>query len=398
MSKQSFRLAFLFAATYFASYLTRINFAAVIAEMITDMQVSKTAFSLALTGCSVTYGAGQIISGLCGDRIRPKRLVLFGLLLACFMNLLIPFCTHPAQMTVIWCINGFAQAFMWPPMTAILAQSIPEEDYSRATVLISQGSSAGSIAVYLIAPLLITLWGWKSVFITSALIALAICPIWVLRCPNVPPARKVQDAAPAQGSSVRLFTPFFLMLMAGIVLQGMLRDGVTTWMPSFIAGTYSLSNAISILTGVALPVFSMLSFSLSNTVYRKWFSNPAQCAAAIFGFGAACALILYLTSGKSAISSVVFSALLTGAMHGINLMLIGLIPPYFKNFGKVSTVSGILNSCTYIGSAISTYGVAAFSEYAGWHPTLLVWFAIALSGTILCYICGYPARKKSGIF
>ena len=67
-----------------------------------------------------------------------------------------------------------------------------------------------------------------------------------------------------------------------------------------------------------------------------------------------------------------------------------------KKFGKVSTISGILNSCTYVGSAASTYGIALISEKAGWNFTLLIWFIIALTGTVICFVAARPWTKKMG--
>ena len=92
--------------------------------------------------------------------------------------------------------------------------------------------------------------------------------------------------------------------------------------------------------------------------------------------------------------SVLLSALLTGAMHGVNMMLISMLPPYFKRFGLTGTASGLLNSCTYIGSALSTYGVAALSEVAGWKNTVLIWAGIALVGTVLCFACIKSFQRK----
>jgi OPA family glycerol-3-phosphate transporter-like MFS transporter len=96
---------------------------------------------------------------------------------------------------------------------------------------------------------------------------------------------------------------------------------------------------------------------------------------------------IYFITGKSAVFSILFSAILTGAMHGVNLMLVCMLPPYFEKSGKVSTVSGVINSCTYIGSAVSTYGIALLSEKMGWNFTTLVWILIALSGTVICILC-----------
>ena len=64
----------LFAFTYFISYITRINYGAVISEMVTQTGLAKSELSVALTGCAITYGVGQLISGYFGDKVRPKLL------------------------------------------------------------------------------------------------------------------------------------------------------------------------------------------------------------------------------------------------------------------------------------------------------------------------------------
>lgn len=87
-------IAFLFASTYMISYITRINFGAVISEMVSATGMSKSMLSLSLTGSFITYGAGQIISGLCGDKFSPKKLVSIGLFVSVLMNILIPFCSN----------------------------------------------------------------------------------------------------------------------------------------------------------------------------------------------------------------------------------------------------------------------------------------------------------------
>ena len=174
----------------------------------------------------------------------------------------------------------------------------------------------------------------------------------------------------------------------------MLRDGVTTWMPSYISETFNLSSAVSILTGVILPIFSILCFQIASRLYRKIFTNPVTCAGVIFGVGAISALVLYVCSSYSAVLSVALSAFLTGSMHGVNLILICMVPAFFQKYGAMSTVSGIINSCTYIGSAISTYGIALVSEKMGWSATLLMWTVIAVAATIICFVNIVPWKKK----
>ena len=386
------KMTFLFMMLYMISYITRINYGAIVSEMVEATGMTKAMLSMALTGSFITYGAGQIISGICGDKLPPKKLIMYGLFVTATMNILIPFCNNGYQMLAVWCVNGFAQAFMWPPLVKIMVMLFDTEDYNAASVKVSWGSSFGTISVYFLGPILILISGWKSVFFVCASMAVIMALIWNKACVDTPvePVQKTKE----EKVKYKLFTPTLIMIMITIILQGMLRDGVTTWMPSYISETYNLSRVVSILTGVIMPIFSIVSFSITSKLYKKYFSNPVLCAGVIFGFGAVSALALYLLSSTSAAISVLLSALLTGSMHGVNLVLICYIPSFFRKYGNISTVSGVLNSCTYVGSAISTYGIALISEARGWTFTIFIWFIIALLGTVISFVAARPWKKQ----
>ena len=387
-------ITWLFAITYMVSYLTRINYGAVISEMVTDTGYGKPLLSMALTGSFISYGTGQIISGIIGDRFSPKKLITVGFCVTILMNLLMVFCVDPWQMLGVWCVNGFAQSFMWPPMVRLMSTLFTREDYKGVSNKVAWGSSIGTMAIYLVSPLLISLSGWRAIFIFSAACAVVMIFVWNRFCPEIQEEKKVVDREKKQRVKSPLFAPVMLSIMLAIVCVGMLRDGVTTWMPSYIAETYNLSNAVSILTGVVLPIFSILCYQVVTRLYRKRFQNPITCGALIFAVGALAALGLVFTTGKVAVLSVLFSAILTASMHGVNLMLIMMVPAYFDRYGNVSTASGVLNSCVYIGSATSTYGIALLSEKLGWGFTLWSWLAVAVIGTAICFLCIRPWNKK----
>lgn len=391
-SKKQIRFfALLFAITYMVSYVTRINFGAIISEMQSATGFSNKMLSMSLSGSFITYGLGQVVSGFCGDRISPKKLVACGLGASVLMNVLLPLCRNPYEMLAVWSVNGFAQSFMWPPMVKIMTQTLDESDYRSAVTKVGWGSSAGTILVYLLAPVLISTLGWKWVFFVSAIMGAVMIFIWLRFAYDV-------ELTPIQAKtestqSISFWKPVLFGILIAIVLQGMLRDGVTTWMPTYIKDTYHLSNEISILTGVILPVFAIISLEVAAKLYAKKFTNPILCAALLFGVGAVSALVLRFAAGENAALSVTLFALLTGAMHGVNMMLISMVPAYFRSTGKVSTVSGVLNAATYVGSACATYGIAGLSEAFGWNFTIVLWVAIATFGTALCLLCGKFWKK-----
>ena len=388
--KQTDKFVLLCAFMYFISYITRTNYGAIISEMTVSTGLTKSALSAALTANFITYGTGQLISGYFGDRIHPKKLISIGLCTTVLMNFLIPFCQSPLQMLVVWAFNGFAQSFMWPPIIKLMSSLLVTDDYNRGIVKVSWGSSIGTMFVYLISPILIMVSSWKSVFLFCAVCGLGGLILWQKACPEYP-----MPAPPTRTSEKKdsFFSPLLLLVMLAIVCQGILRDGVTTWMPSYISETFHLSNEISILSGVILPIFAVICYQAASYLYRKKLNSLVSCGAVLFGSGCISALLLYLMATKSAGISILLFALLTGSMHGVNLLLVCTFPQFFVKKGRVSLVSGLLNSCTYIGSAISVYVFPLLSEKSGWSTTILLWVGVALTATIILCLC-IPAWKK----
>ncbi len=387
-------LMLLFTLVYFTSYVTRINYAAIISEIIRSEGILKSTASLALTGSSVAYGIGQILSGYLGDKIQPKTMISAGLLTTIMMNLAVPFLGNPYLTAAVWTVNGLAQAFMWPPLVKIMTHVFTEDDYKKAVVLVSWGSSFGTVAVYLTAPLLITLSGWRAVFVLSALAALVMLIFWLMKCPKITLALKSQPESKKGGAA-----PFSFMLfgiIAAIVLQGFLRDGVSTWMPSLISETFNLGTNISILTGVGFPLFSVVAFYAVSRIYRARVRNELSLAGIIFFLGAFSALMLSVLRDKNAILTVTLVSLLIGSMHGVNLMLIGMVPRHYEKFGRISLMSGLFNSFTYLGSAASAYGMAAYTERFGWNSMIVFWAVVALTGGIICLSIKKPWLKFTG--
>lgn len=390
------RLTLLCAAVYFCSYLTRLDYGAVMVEMVRAEGFSRVDASAALTGLFITYGFGQLISGYLGDRVKPQLLIFFGLIACGLMNLLIPFCPSPAWMTVVWSVNGLAQAMMWPPLVRIMSQHMTESEYKVATVHVSWGSSLGTIVIYLMIPLLLKVSSWRGVFYCAAAVGMGMAAFWMARYGRVERTLPLQEqAAPAEepgdagksGGGLRALMPLLAIMMGVIICQGTLRDGITTWMPTYLADTYHMESGKSILTGVLLPLFGMVCYQIVLWMNRKLVKNELQCAAIIFGVGLVSLLALRLLHAHSFALSVLILAFAVASMHGVNLIMTCMTPKYLAGSDKISMISGLLNACTYIGSALSMYGVALIADRFGWTVTESLWCAVALLGTLCAAAC-----------
>ncbi len=383
----------LLSAVYFVSYITRNSYNVVIAELVRQTGLAQSTLALTATGSLIAYGSGQLASGYLGDRFQPKKLILMGLTVTALMNLSMIFCRAPWLMLVFWCINGMAQAFLWPPLVRLMAYLFAGELYEKAVVAVTWGGSMGNIALYLGAPVLISLWGAESVFLGAALCAAVIVGVLWIRCPMIPDSPQKQTFSPSKGSTPLLQLPMVWFIFLTIILQGILRDGITTWTPVYINQTYQLGSSFSILSGAALPLMSLAAVQAASLLHRKWLHNPLVCAGVLFGSGALFGLLLFLFPSSHFALSVGLCALLTGCMHGVNLILICVLPAHFQRFGRVSLFSGLLNTFSYVGSALSTYGFAAAAELSGWRTVIASWPVISLAGMAVCLLWATPWKQ-----
>ena len=386
------RLIWLFTLVYFVSYVSRQGLGTILVEVIKSGFAPKTTAALALTVCSITYGSGQIISGYLSDRFKPQHVMLSGLLITSIINLSVFFMKDSSFLVPAWGINGFAQALMWPPLVRLMSASFDDTDYQKSCIRVSQGANVGTIVLYLIAPLIISLLNFKFVFLFSGMIALVVAVLWhkgfpilskkVVKTEKASEPKMVVETGTARFDKTALIVTIFIML--AIVMQGALRDGVTSWTPTLLSETFNLSSSVSILSGVVLPLFAIATHSFVGWIYKNFQKNPLVCAAVIFAVGTLSAILLLLVNGKSPILAVLFLAVLVGCMHGVNLILITMVPASYKKYGHVALIAGVLNSATYIGAAVSTYGVVVYAEAFGWNSTILLWAGIAAVGGLIC--------------
>lgn len=404
IGKKAKKTVYALTLVYFASYITRKNFSVMLVKIGNDMGVGKTDLAVVVTALTVSYGLGQIISGIVGDRIKASSMLTFGLALASLSNIAVFFCPTVSYMAVVWCINGFAQSMLWPPIVRIMSTYLNDIEYGYAAVRVSWGSSLATITLYTAVPLLLYVMSWRSVMLVCAAVGMLAMIVWAISSPKL----LVKEASvnikntslPTPKEKSNLPVPRFVyfpivLIMLGIILQGVLRDGVENWMPSYLSETFGIPEEKAIISTVVQAVFSMLSFYVFDLVHRRLVKNEVLCSALIFTLGAICSGALYLVNVtfSSVPLSLLLMAMVIGCMHGINLMLISVVPKRMAKSGRVATWSGILNACTYAGAALSTYGFAALADAEGWSFTILMWSLIAFLGAVVCAFAFLPWKR-----
>lgn len=118
-----------------------------------------------------------------------------------------------------------------------------------------------------------------------------------------------------------------------------------------------------------------------------------KCIVMFFRAATGILRVLNLFGTSSIVMATVLIALCNGAVHGINALQTSYLPTVFKRQENISLLAGILNSATYVGSALSIYLFALISEQGGWNDALCSWLLIALVGLVFAVLCWRVMQK-----
>lgn len=389
-----FSLCFL---VYLSTYLGRLNYSASITAILSEGNFTKSQTGFVGTTFFFTYGLGQLISGFLGDKFSPKKLVFIGVFVSALSNLFMAFTNNYIFMSIFWSINGLSQAFIWSPMIRFIVDFLDDTVKAKACIYLNLSVPIGTMLTYVMCATIISIKNWQFVFIISSIILLISSFLWFIGYSLIEKNAKnngveynitfTNNIKKQDKDNINLFyvilSSGFIFLLFSLIVQGALKDGVTNWVPVYINETYHLGDFISIVSTIIIPIFNMFGVYFASLLNSS-IKDEIKTSAIFFFLCSISLAILFMFSGKNVLISLIMLGISTTTMMSVNTMLISLLPTSFAKINRVSSVSGILNSFVYIGSAISTYGIGITSEYIGWENTILIWILLAIISCVIC--------------
>lgn len=386
---------------YSSAYFGRSCYSAAIASIVNSGIYDKGQIGLVGTAFFICYGAGQIINGIAGDRVNPFAMVLAGSLGSAICCFSMAFAKSLVLMAVIWGLNGIFQSMLWAPLLRIFSETINSSLREKAVLNIAISLPVGTVLAYLCSTLILKYSHWNNIFLCGSAVIFASFILMlstVLRCKN---SIVTQDVVIPKKSEVKSNSGFFaLMISSGLIiiivpsfLHGMMRDGITNWVPTMIMEEYGVVESFSVFLTIILPVFNAFGAYMITPLYKKFRRNEMKTA----GVCALLALIpmsLLLLIGKlPVIISIILLALTTMSMYSLNYLIISRVPVRFSKSGHTSSVTGILNSAAYIGCAVSTYGFGAVSEKYGWTAVITIWIVSSVLTFVFSLLANYKWNR-----
>lgn len=387
---------------YSFSYIGRLNFSASMADMTSSGVLLKSQAGAVTTGFFICYGCGQFLSGMLGDRINPRYLVFAGLVCSSLINFGIAMGPPLWFMIVLWSLNGFAQSLLWAPICKIVSDRVSSNRRQKACTALATTMAGGTLMAYILSALLINAFGWKAAFISGSSATLLAAVVWITVTTKIEHeadkngiVEEIEVKHEEEGEEVpheEIPTGLWqLLCVSGLTIlalvggvQGVLKDCMSTWVPTFIEDMFNMGSVISILTGAFLPIFGFFGPIFTNKLMMKT-RDELSSLFILFLISSGCLAMLALFGRFSIAISIVALALTYACSLGQNMILIGTLPMYFSKLGKVSTITGTMNALCYVTTAAVSWIVGVLVDRTGWTIVMAGWFvlsALAAVGTL----------------
>lgn len=393
---------------YACSYIGRKNFSACIPAMIGEGFITKTFGGTVNSAYMLVYGAGQMLNGIIGTKVKPKYMIGLGLCGAGLCNLAMGFVPSAELMPLIWALNGLFHSMLWAPIIRTFTDLLPAGRRERAGTNIAASCSIGAVLAFLIPGFILKFAGWRVVFYISGGILLTAFLVWVLgnrflagytrmmeeatRLERTAILERAEAEATVTHRKVKRSLPAVMLasglwaVLFGLVCNGALRDAVESWAPTFLSDQFGLDSSMAAIISVIIPIVSISGTYVANWLHERFLRNELRTAAVMFSVAALCVVGLFLCREMNALLCAVFMAVAISAMWGANHMFLTVVPYHFAPLGLSAAVTGMLNSIIYFATALCSLLYGFLADVLGWNVMILVWLGIGLAGTLFCAV------------
>ena len=399
-----FALLLLCWLVYACSYIGKVNYAANINQIMDFYHVDHSSAGLVSTFFFFAYGVGQIVNGLCCKKYNLKWIIFASLLTSGAVNLIVGISDNFTFIKYLWMINGFSMSVLWPSLIRLLSESLPQKDMPRASMLMGTTVATGTFIVYGLSALFVKINFRLTFYVATAVFFVVAC-VWILFVSglvkkskeewdeekDLPTAVKERGRRETFGKSALLL----MIITLGVygVATNLIKDGLTTWIPSILKEQYSLDSSFSIILTLLLPVVSIFGNAFAVNVHKKISDYVLQCAVMFLCAGGIIGVVIGCVSLNQFWLTLLGFTIVCFLVSSCNSVITSIFPLFMKRQLNSGFIAGILNGCCYVGSTLASYGLGVVADNHGWIAVFWVLLAVCIA---VCVIAGaYSLIKKN---
>ena len=388
---------------YTCSYIGKLGYNANITQIESVYGISHSTAGLVSTFFFFAYGIGQIINGFFCKRYNLRLIVFCSLLISGLMNFLVGCLDNFSLVKYFWLINGAALSILWPSLIRLLSETLDKKDIAHAVVLMGTTIATGTFLVYGLSALFVAFGFYEIMFFAAGVLLPLIALIWIFSFPKlvrtkvetneVSTSLQERDAMQKQPQGRGLWFAIVILAFFAIV-DNLVKDGLTTWVPMILKDTYSLPDYSSILLTMFLPLLAIFGTKVA-VVLNKKMKDFVVLSTVLFLISAICIGLILVFLSTGLIITLGCLGMISCLMAGVNTVITSMAPLYWKERINSGMLAGILNGFCYLGSCLSAYGLGEIADVGGWNTVFVVLLTLCLIvvGIAICYMIMAINRK-----
>lgn len=389
---------------YVSAYLGRYSYSTNILPMSNYYNVEKDVVSLATTFFFFAYGAGQIINGLLCRYYNVKYILTGALIISSIINMLVFLGLPFEYIKYLWLLNGAVQSVLWPSLIMCLSKNLDEKNIQKSIIIMATTTSVGTFLAYGLSSLL-AIWGaFKIAFLVGAIIMTVSALLWLFFHDSITvktqeveetvaeneQANQVKQTKKMDGSVIRVLIIFGVVA----VIINLMKDGLLTWVPNILSEKYEVSDSLSILLTLVLPVLAIFGSAFVVELSKK-IKDYSFLMAILFCFTSILiGVVIGLFKTPFWVLVLIVFGLVSLLMSGANNVVTSMIPLQLRNKSNSGFVAGILNGCCYVGSTLSQYGLAKIATSHGWDAVFGLMLVLGVVIIAIGLINAFVAKPK----
>ncbi|MDR1591082.1 MAG: MFS transporter [Puniceicoccales bacterium] len=394
------RLLYSLILGYATFYIVRQNFTVATPEMLKDFGCSRSELGWVFTLFSIIYGVGKFISGAICDRTDARYFMSIGLIGSAICALCVGFSNSIFVFALLYALNGIFQSMGWPPVSRLMTHWYAPRDLGTRWGLVNASHQFGSIAILLGGSWLLETFGWRSVFIVPAVIALLLAGILFERLRDTPESLGLPSVEEKEGLEVvtvhteepevtfrEIFQEHILpnralwyVCMANFFVY-IIRMGFFNWAPTFLQESRGSSILGSGMQSSLFELTGAFGGILAGWASDRIFKGRRNRTSFYFMVILITLLFLFwIISSSSQVVNTVFLFLMGFFIYGPQT-LVGISGAELGSKRAAAAANGLTGTFGYLGGAVSGVGVGKVADLWGWDAVFLFFGICAIMGT-----------------
>ena len=381
-------------------YVDRMVMASAIPFIAEDLHLSPLSMGAVLSAFFAGYVLMQVPGGMLADKFGPRAILTFSIAWWSILTALTGMVSGLTAMLAIRFLFGMGEGPFPPAVSKTLSIWFPHRQLGRANGLLIGASYIGATVAPLLAVVLITTWGWRSLFyVLFAPGAILAIVVWQF-VRNSPAdtrlvtsqemmeygAIAVQQTPLKSSLSDALRTPNILWCAACNFLSNMLAWGLMNWLPTYLLQARGFGIEQMGIFAALTSLAGALGYPLGGFLCDRYFMQNLRVPILVgsLATGGLTYLAAAAPTGEWAVAYLVMG----GLIAGIGGTAICTLPLVAAPRHAVGAAFGIVNAAAQLAGVFSPLFVGYILNATDGNFEIVLYWLVGIS-----LIAVYPATR-----